>query len=578
MVKLSVGGGNLGHEEFSVVDVRMLRSKCFMMETGGGVGAMVEHLAWKERQDKACKARPQSQQTSTMDSLGGPMYSLTTCSTSSSNFRGCGDDCGPTCPRHARWEERWERKMKLKAGFTEDDKIDAITLVGDTVLTRGSVLGTLPTRGSVLSVPANKRSSVAKQRPKEKKKDEERPASENRGRSKREVERKDKGNVGKHWAAAKAAVQWILLFHRIRRQSRAADMVRGVVMQFGEWARVKKTISRLISSVKVLQRTFRVFQTIKRARCAKVEKEWQRVEDYHLQAYFRLYAQKIDEEQKKESERGGAMRVASKRFSKTSPHRKAGGNTDLESELMSIDWRAYRIPAKDRRFSIGRHYMATLRRQVVSERNFLVAVRSAFGAEQELMQFLRSFGADEVNVHLKDMPNLGVGFSPVPRPTDFNVSEDVILQLVAETAQNLVKVEPFQNHPANMDGLDTGEVGGGGSSPTRRARNKAEKERPVALGKLHRKAGDVRKWAAKAAQGEEEKKKKEHEEAAQQASTKKMDVAQVLERFTPRLRELSEAAARSSGSTGGRGFTEGLVLGLANASQLPSAESRSTEA
>merc|ERR1712194_301503 len=118
-------------------------------------------------------------------------------------------------------------------------------------------------------------------------------------------------------------------------------MVRGVLLQLGEWARVKKTISRLIASVKVLQRTFRVFQTIKRARCAKVEKEWQRVEDYHLQAYFRLYAQKIDEEQKKNDERGGAMRVASKRMSKTSPHRKAVGAAAEESEFLSIDWRAY---------------------------------------------------------------------------------------------------------------------------------------------------------------------------------------------------------------------------------------------
>lgn len=459
--------------------------------------------------------------------------------------------------------------MKLKAGLP--DKVE-VGPAGPTSPT------STVTRGSI-SPPANKRASVQKQRPKSEKKEKEgeRPSSQKKERAKKEDTGKEKkGNVGKHWAIAKAAVQWILVFQRIRRKYRSTDMIRGVLLQLGEWARVKKTISRLIASVKVLQRTFRVFQTIKRARCAKVEKEWQRVEDYHLQAYFRLYAQRMDEEQKKDAERGGAMRVASKRFSKTSPHRKAGGNAiDQDSELMSIDWRAFRVPAKDRKFAIGRHYMATLRRQVVSERNFLAAVRSAFGAEQELMHFLRSFGADAVSVNIKDMPNLGVERISVARPTDFVVSEDIILQLVAETAQNLVNVEPFQNHPANMDALDEGGAGGGKTS--RRARSKAEKERPAALGKLAGKARDVRKWAAKAAQGEEEKKKQEYEQAAQNASTKKRDVAQVLEGFTPRLRELSEAAARS-GSTGGRGFTEGLVLGLANASQLPSAESRSTEA
>jgi len=409
-------------------------------------------------------------------------------------------------------------------------------------------------------------------------------------------------------------VQWLIVYRSVVRRNLSAELVKGVVQQLGEWARMRTALTRLINSVKVLQRTCRAFAVTKRKRCALIEKDWQRVEDHHLQAYFSLSGLAKKTESDPKGEKGGAQAAAKRKskqkeaYQSNSAKQKEDKKKLMEANTSDasgeVGWRCYRIPVKHRRETISRYYMAMLRKQVRNQGNFLQTVKVAVTAERELISFLRAFGANDDAI--KDLkPSIAEDSSTVKQQAFWQVSEETVVQLIAVAAQGLVGVEPFKFHPANLDSPD----GTPAARVGRRTQNAMQVllgEKPIPVGRLAKKAepGRGRQTASNtsSAQGGEaggggknqENAKGGDEQGAAGAkakAAKRVDVEQVFDRFTPRLREICEEQSNEyrltalggseSGSSGGageggaavaRGAKDDLVLGLANAMQLPSVE------
>merc|ERR1712072_660155 len=68
-----------------------------------------------------------------------------------------------------------------------------------------------------------------------------------------------------------------------------------------------------------------------------------------------------------------------------------------------MDWRDYRIPVKDRKAVVTRYYMIHLVRRMRSRDSLQSTVSQLVKHQKELVDFLKSFGADNIKVDIEDL-------------------------------------------------------------------------------------------------------------------------------------------------------------------------------
>jgi len=289
-----------------------------------------------------------------------------------------------------------------------------------------------------------------------------------------------------------------------RKRHRCIVPVLGMISGFGEWVRMRRAIFRFSNSVKTMQRCCRSFLAIKKVRCQLMDKEWQRVEDIHLAAYFRLYSQEIIMEMKDYAVQEGILepiRVgadAQKKPRKCSVLKARQPASRRQAELLSmleqgvesgdlqVEWRAYRIPPADRNAAIAEYYSLKFKNHARAKNFFHDAIQGAVAQHKEMVEFLKFFGATP------EQASNGPHLVPRPISNDSNIfwrfKEDEFLMLIAFCAHNLVNISPYKDHPANKDKTTSSKAGSGTETAESIAAlfKNSEKRTSVSLGRLKR--------------------------------------------------------------------------------------------
>jgi len=268
------------------------------------------------------------------------------------------------------------------------------------------------------------------------------------------------------WFRVRVVVKVLMLLLLNRRRHRCIVPVIGMLSGFGEWVRMRRAIFRFSNSVKTMQRCCRSFLETKKARCQLLVKEWQRVEDFYLTAYFRLYSQEIIMEMKDyavqdgilEPIRVGADAQRKPRFSALKARQPASRQQaellamleqGVESGELQVEWRAYRIPPADRLAAIGEYYSVKLKNHARANNFFHDAVHRAVAQHKDMIEFLKFFGATP------EQASTGPHLAARPISNNSNsfwrFREDEFLMLMAFCAHNLANTSPYKDHPANKD-------------------------------------------------------------------------------------------------------------------------------
>jgi len=257
-------------------------------------------------------------------------------------------------------------------------------------------------------------------------------------------------------ATFRYAVSVVVLWRISLKKREAMDRMRSFVDSLGEWSRMRNSIARLKANVKILQRACRHFLVTKRKRCEVMSKEWQRLEDVHLSSHFaNLAAKSIEEEKFKDlgKKEGPEGSIRHKRAKQKLQSDKVAN--EISSMMMDqIDWKAYRIPAKERRATIARYYIVQLKKKIKQKRNLLECVEGVVKLHQETLGFLKEFGADESQaLDLKDLATeqMAKGRRHHHQVDFWHLSEDRTLDLIAFAAHQLPKEGPWRDHPANQE-------------------------------------------------------------------------------------------------------------------------------
>lgn len=230
----------------------------------------------------------------------------------------------------------------------------------------------------------------------------------------------------------KGMLRILIVFLLNRKRSKSIQTVKTLVRQFGEWSRIKRAMFNISRNVRRLQKAARDFLALKRHRCDLIAKDWERIEDGHLVKFYKMYAELIVKEanEKAETRKGSKPGVF---------------NTINRGGLGSrIDWKQFRIPAEQRIRMIGRFYMATLRRHVLGRENLARVFQQHLDSEKDMMDFLKSIGAD-VSTSQAETSSLRVVRLP---PLMWRPAEAVVLNMIALAAQDLqlANVLPFRDH------------------------------------------------------------------------------------------------------------------------------------
>jgi len=403
-------------------------------------------------------------------------------------------------------------------------------------------------------------------------------------KSQKELERSASVRAGsrKRWAVIKAVTQWLLIWFRFRRLHTSADVCVMVLRQMGEWSRIRSAMKGFVDNVTLLQHWCKRFLQVKRRRCGQCEKEWERVEDFHLSHFFRHKAQAIIQEQKEleKSEAGahGKRQYKGLQSGKQKRDKQAFLNLleqGVEGGEISIDYRAYKIPPEERRSIINRWYMVTLRNHVRSEQTIALTIKEMLAAERELERFVNTFGCrtvvqvapveEEATVDDKgrklrkgqmsddEMWQLRIGAKL--KHEWYRVTEEFIIRCIAVAAQAMCHVGPFQDHPANR-GLTTRPVvvpyNAEGEKRIFATAVVRAAARPCDIGRLGTKSLQVRASKARRlddqsittrAKGSTEPSKPQRNSILPDPGKvgSISDIEDVLKQLTPRLRQISEA-------------------------------------
>lgn len=274
------------------------------------------------------------------------------------------------------------------------------------------------------------------------------------------------------------------------------------------------------------------------------------MEDAHLQAYIKLYGTKVMEEHAQNKEQQFLSTLSpnaqKKQNSRTFKLAKAGSEipkfTAEETEELihrSVDWRIYRIPAHHRRNVVNRYYMMQLTRHIRAREQFLDTIKLSVRWQQEMVRFLKVFGAESTTMEPLAMPNQGQS----SEAHDFwQFPEDLAIEMISLSAQALKGQAVFSEHPANKDQVLPQEVFDKYCRPPRRLKdnirltlqNEINHNVPRATQmRLRRGSGMMDMSTREAAPGKTEV----HFRKPQ------VDVDQLFTRFTPRLREIVQEQA-----------------------------------
>ncbi|CAE7394558.1 STK33, partial [Symbiodinium pilosum] len=252
-----------------------------------------------------------------------------------------------------------------------------------------------------------------------------------------------------------ATVQWLkILFHK-RRRLAAADKCLALLRQIGEWVRMRSTMKKFVAHVKSIQQTIRSYLAMKRKRCHLIEKEWCRIEDLNLSVHAQYKAHLAMQEKN-----------ANGNNRESSPGKLRAKRRVLQAVMQAsvsnkwktvVDISTQRIPVAERRAIIASYHRRAIRRHMHIGKTFLQVVWDALRASRELDQFLNQFHYDssgslerekfkflevkkeDIHIEYQDQDLLY-----------WQMSEAVIIQLVACSAQALVHASNFKEHPANQ--------------------------------------------------------------------------------------------------------------------------------
>eukprot|EP00929_Paragymnodinium_shiwhaense_P053155 TRINITY_DN26612_c0_g1_i1.p1 TRINITY_DN26612_c0_g1~~TRINITY_DN26612_c0_g1_i1.p1 ORF type:complete len:913 (-),score=214.15 TRINITY_DN26612_c0_g1_i1:211-2949(-) len=277
----------------------------------------------------------------------------------------------------------------------------------------------------------------------------------------------DKIRVNRNWRVTRACVKMFWLFFNVKRKNRCIDVVKGLMRQYGEWARLRNIVQRVSNAARLIQAAARQFLSNKRKRCEHMSRVWCKVEDCNLQLYFKALAHELMESRKNKALQGGYKGNVPEWKTRTKEHRELQefyrqledlNNQNDPSGCQGIDWKAFRIPEKERAALISRFYMLMLRKHVHSQRRFFNVVMSCVQSELELYHFLKEFGAQPTSTltvtqapERENAMERQASVEP-PQPIHHQFSEQTALQLIALAAQALVYTEKrFQEHPACKD-------------------------------------------------------------------------------------------------------------------------------
>lgn len=570
MASVDVRGGT-GCESVAVVDVKSLRQKCNVLNQGHDVRAMLDRQKQAEQQERVRLANI-AQLNASLESVaeGGALW-----------------------PAEQNYEERLERVKaqnqmyhikgiirKIEACRSKEPHPLPFSISLETVVDKArpeenaNVLNRLklvPGGGLLVSQrPGDRDEAQAVTGPNSRRTSNVTSPGKARRRSTRFRTR-----VRHYWVKLRALARILVLYLLAQRRTRAINPVVGLLKELGEWVRVKRTIQRFIACVVSLQRNCRQWVHHKRRRCELLAKEWQRVEDNHLASYFKLYSQEVIMEMKDSSLRpsvkdGTTIVLAplrpdlAEKAAAAARHvvKRARQQRELVKMLekdggLQVDWRAYRIPAEERRAMISHFYSVKVRKRARSQESFHACVRKAIAAKRENAAVLEC----ELDEPESPKPERRVSSAAseckepaqpaketiqvASMPAFWHFTEEEFLMLIAMSAQALIKTTPFCDHPANK----------GLPEPYRRARSKEGAVLRMGLGAsvADRAAtrlqcvdatGSIPIGRLRSSGNQSIGKGPKPPTGLKLASAKpRMDIDEVFRRFTPRLRDISEEQA-----------------------------------
>jgi len=200
-------------------------------------------------------------------------------------------------------------------------------------------------------------------------------------------------------------------------------------------------------------------------------------------------------------------------------HLNNAGNASMENNITNlVDWKAYRIPSEIRRQAINSFYMRQLKRHVRLKKALEQTIRAEVQNHMEINQFLKQFGTHQRSAHVV-VSALDRRIADLPQWWD--MSEDKCLEMISNAAHSLAsaEVEPFAEHPVNKDYAVA-------SKSSRGAAGSKSRE----VGRLDFTAHQPSKQGLA--------------KSVDFQGKKRVDMDDVLRRFTPRLRQISEGNLR----------------------------------
>lgn len=232
-------------------------------------------------------------------------------------------------------------------------------------------------------------------------------------------------------------------------------LIKVFLNRLGEAARIRVGIFRYLRNIRILQRCCRIFIADKKARLAKMNAQWTRVEDAYLSQYFKTYAAKIMAEEAARRERDARSHGYNPKSQKLDKgHLAPGEMAGAADRVNSFNWRKLRVPANIRLKALSRHYMTHAWQFTKNSAAWLKLMTQNIKAQVEMSRFLKSLGAGDDQVSHEEL-NKATPNPEQPSREFWALSDEGMVILIMETAYTLKHQEPFQIHPAAKELKDS---------------------------------------------------------------------------------------------------------------------------
>jgi len=268
------------------------------------------------------------------------------------------------------------------------------------------------------------------------------------------------------WVCLRGFTRFLTVYFAHLRRLNSADTVKNFVLQLGEWSRMRSAMRRMLHSVTFLQQVSRGFFSIRSKRCEGMHREWQRVEDSYLQAFFKLYAFRCMEERVQKHEDGDGSyttptghRVVRQKTRKLTESLTKFGREESDSLVgNAVDWKCMRIPSLLRKVIINRYYMVELARYIRRKDSIAQTMRRSKEDKRDKQQLLQCFGqAMEFEALGGDMATMALGELNPVMPEFWHLREETAWEMICMAAHHLRddtdqlwhQKPLFRSHPGN---------------------------------------------------------------------------------------------------------------------------------